>query len=175
MERVLIIGSPGAGKSTLARELARRTGLPLHHLDRLYWKPGWVEPDKQEWGDQIAGLVLEPRWIIEGNYGGTMPLRLARADTVIDLDLPGWLCLTRVVRRSLASWGRVRPDMGSGCPERPNWEFFAYTATFPWRGRRRIAERMHGFGGRYIRLRSQAEVVRFMDRVAQSNQGGPAR
>ena len=162
MERVMIIGSPGAGKSTLARELARRTGLPLHHLDQLYWKPGWVEPEREQWAGAVARLASEQRWVIEGNYGGTLQLRLARADTVIDLALPAWLCLARVVRRSLASWGRVRPDMGAGCPERPSWEFFSYTATFPWRGRRRIAERIQGYGGRYVRLSSQAQVDHFV-------------
>jgi adenylate kinase family enzyme len=161
----MIIGSPGAGKSTLARELARRTDLPLRHLDQLYWKPGWVEPDKEAWAQEVARLASEPRWIIEGNYGGTLPLRLERADTVIDLDLPAPLCLARVVRRSIATWGRVRDDMGAGCPERPNWEFFSYTATFPWRGRRRISEKMRGFGGRYIRLGSRASVERFIEQL----------
>lgn len=161
----MIIGSPGAGKSTLARELARRTGLPLHHLDQLYWKPGWVEPDKQAWADDVARLSSDPRWIIEGNYGGTLELRLARADTVIDLALPGWLCLARVVRRSLSTWGEVRPDMGAGCPERPNWEFFSYTATFPWRGRHRIDGKIRDFTGRYVRLSSQSEVDRFVERI----------
>ena len=158
----MIIGSPGAGKSTLGRELARRTGLPLHHLDRLYWKAGWVAPDKAAWAGGVARLASERCWIIEGNYGGTMEQRLARADTVIDLDLPTWRCVARVVRRSFATWGRVRPDMGAGCPERPNWEFFSYTATFPWRGRRRVEDKMRGFGGRYIRFGSQAEIDSFI-------------
>lgn len=170
---MLIIGSPGAGKSTLARKLALRTGLPVHSLDRLYWRPDWVEPDKQGWADEVARLVSAPRWIVEGNYGGTLPLRLARADTVIDLHLPAWLCLARVLRRSFGSWGRVRPDMGEGCPERLNREyaqFLIYTASFPWRGRRRLARSMSKFGGRYIRLLSQTDVNRFVNELPQAGE-----
>ena len=168
----MIIGSPGAGKSTLSKALARRTGLPVHHLDQLYWRPGWVEPGKAEWAEEVARVSAGPRWIIEGNYGGTMPLRLSRADTVIDLDLPAWLCVARVLRRAIASWGKVRPDMAPGCPERLDWEFISYTASFPRRGRRRIEENMRGFQGRYIRLRSQREIDRFVAELA-SQRGSP--
>ena len=172
MERVLIIGSPGAGKSTLARELALRTGLPVYSLDHLYWRPGWVKPDKQEWFDEVARLIAQPRWIIEGNYGGTLPLRLSRADTVIDLDLPAWLCLLRVLRRSVSSWGRVRQDMGEGCPERLNREyarFLIYTARFPWRGRRRLSQSLRNYSGRYVRLCSSEQVDRFIDQLPMAN------
>ena len=165
MERVLIIGSPGAGKSTLSREVARRTGLPLHHLDRLYWKPGWVETDEQAWRDAVAGLVAGPRWIIDGNYGGTLKLRLARADTVIDLDLPAWLCVAGILWRLIGSQAAARPDMAEGCRERPNREFvefLAYTATFPTRVRPRIDEKMRGFEGRYVRLNSRKQVARYI-------------
>lgn len=80
------IGSPGAGKSTLAAEVARRTGLPLVHLDRLYWRAGWVESDKAEFVERVRETVAAPRWVIDGNYGGTLPIRLERADTVLWLD-----------------------------------------------------------------------------------------
>jgi adenylate kinase family enzyme len=171
MERVLIIGSPGSGKSTLAAEVARLTGLPLVHLDQAYWRPGWLEPDRDEWAAEVSELIERPRWVMDGNYGGTMAQRLARADTVIQLDLPTWLCLTRVLRRTLRQFGRVRSDMPQGCPERLDWTFFAYTARFRRHSRPQNEARLAGFAGTRIRLRSRKEVGRFLKRLRES---GPA-
>jgi adenylate kinase family enzyme len=166
MERVLVIGSPGAGKSTLAAEIARRTHLPLVHLDRHYWRSGWVEPEKEEWTAQVAALAAAERWVMDGNYGGTLPLRLGRADTVVWLDLPVWLCLARIVRRALMYRGQVRPDMAEGCPEQLSWEFFSYTARFSWNGRKRIVEKLSAFSGPLIQLRTRREAARFLDGLA---------
>lgn len=80
----MIIGCCGAGKSTLARKLHAVAGLELIHLDRQYWKSGWIETEPEEWGEKVAGLVAKPNWIIDGNYGGTMDIRIKRAD----LSLP---------------------------------------------------------------------------------------
>ena len=93
MRRVLLIGSGGAGKSTLARRIAARTGLPLIHLDALYWKPGWVETPAAPWRETVAGLLQRDTWVMDGNYGGTLDLRLAACDTAIFLDLPPRICL----------------------------------------------------------------------------------
>ena len=174
MERVLVIGSPGAGKSTLAAELARRTGLPLVHLDRLHWKPGWVEAGAEEFDVMLSEALSAPRWLIDGNYGRTLPLRLARADTVVWLDFPVWLCLARIVRRALRYRGRVRPDMADGCPEQMSWEFFAYTARFPWEGRRRIAATLPAFRGTVVRLRGPREVRSWLARLG-GQAPGPSR
>jgi adenylate kinase family enzyme len=166
MERLLIIGSPGAGKSTLSAEVARLTGLPLIHLDRLHWKPGWVESSKEEFDSKVSEAIARPRWVIEGNYGRTLPLRLTRADTVVDLDLPRWQCVLGIFRRALAHRGRTRSDMAPGCPERLDWEFVVYTFRFREAGRRRIEQALGGFAGRRIRLRSRREVRRFLDDLA---------
>ena len=166
MERVLIIGSPGAGKSTLSFEVARLTGLPLIHLDRLHWKPGWVESSPDEFDGKVRAAIAGPRWVIEGNYGRTLPLRLARADTVIDLDLPRWLCVWSILRRALEHRGGTRPDMAPGCPEQLNWEFLLYTMRFGGRGRERIERQLAGFAGRRVTLRSRREVRRFVGTLA---------
>jgi adenylate kinase family enzyme len=162
VERILVLGSPGAGKSTLATALAERTGLPLHHLDQLYWQPGWIEPDPVEWRATLDHVLDQSRWIIDGNYGGTLGARLARADTVIDLDLPAWRCLARVIGRVRAHRGRVRPDMAAGCPERHSWEFLLYIARFPFASRRRLDQRLDSFTGRRIRLTSDADAAAFL-------------
>jgi len=171
VERVLIIGSPGAGKSTLAGEVARITGLPLLHLDRHYWRPGWVETDKAEWTAEVARLIERPRWVIDGNYGGTLALRLTRADTVIDLDMPTWLCVARILKRVVRHRGRVRPDMGEGCPEQLNWEFLVYTARFRRNGRKRIEAKMAGYAGTLIRLRSPRQVRAFLAELGRGAAG----
>ncbi|NUQ17910.1 MAG: AAA family ATPase [Sphingomonas sp.] len=165
MQRVLVIGSPGSGKSTLATELARRTGLPLIHLDQQYWRPGWVEPPKQQWVQELELLLRRDRWIMDGNFGGSLELRLARADTVIDLRLPPWLCLARIVKRVVTSLHRVRPDMAEGCPERFDLEFLVFAARFSGAPRKRTDEKLSRFTGTRITLRSAAEVRRFLASV----------
>jgi adenylate kinase family enzyme len=167
MQRILVIGSPGAGKSTLAAELARRTGLPLIHLDQHAWLPGWVELDRELWNAKVQELIARDEWIIDGNYGGTLPLRLTRADTVIDLELPAWLCVARLLRRIFGGWGRVRADMAEGCPEQLDLAFLLYTVRFSWTHRRRIAEKLKVFPGAVIRLQSSRDVRRFLATLDQ--------
>ena len=92
MERVAIVGPGGAGKSTFARSLGELTGLPVLHLDRFFWKPGWVETPRDEWRQRQSELAAADRWIADGNYGGTFDERFARADTVIIVARPRLAC-----------------------------------------------------------------------------------
>lgn len=131
MQRILIIGSGGSGKSTLARELAQQKGLPVIHLDRHYWRDDWVEPAKAEWAAQIQELIAADAWVMDGNYGGTMDMRIERADTIIFLAMSRWLCLYRVIKRRLVFHNRSRPDMNPNCPEQLNLKFLLYLFYYP--------------------------------------------
>lgn len=109
--RVVVTGMAGAGKSTFARQLSAKTGLPVIHLDYHFWKPGWVEPSDTEWRDLQARLLAGEAWIADGNYHETLDLRLARADTVVFLDTPWWVCAARAFVRGL------RPPAGDRLPD----------------------------------------------------------
>ena len=158
MRRVLVIGSPGAGKSTLSHTLGRRTGLPLHHLDRMFWLSGWIERDRDEGRAELERVLAQDRWIIDGNYGSTLPLRIARADTVVWLDYPTALCLGRALRRWWMYRGRSRPDMTEGCPERLDGEFLLYIVNFRRNWRKRNAAALAGFGGTIVRHATPAQT-----------------
>jgi adenylate kinase family enzyme len=139
---VAIIGSGGSGKSTFARKLAARTGLPLIQLDHLYWLPGWQEPPEDEWQARHAELIAGDRWIIDGNYGSTMVARLAAADTVIFLDIPRLVCLWSVLRR-LALAGRFgRPSQVPGLSDRIDRAFLAWIWNYPKNKRPEVLARL---------------------------------
>lgn len=175
MERVILIGSPGAGKSTLARQLAERLKLTLHHLDALYWKPGWVETPRPEWIEIQQHLAAQEQWLIDGNYGGTMEIRLGRADAVIFLDLPPWVCLWGALRRRFQYRNRTRPDLHPECPEKFDWDFVQflwYIWAFPSKNRPGILKRLAALppGVQVVRLRSRRAVTEFLAKTKGPNQ-----
>ncbi|WP_244628315.1 adenylate kinase [Tardiphaga robiniae] len=162
LKRILIVGCPGAGKSTAARALSEITGLPVIHLDRHYWLPGWRMPDSDVWRTTVEALAAEPCWVMDGNYSGTLVSRLARADTLIHLDYSTGLCLWRVLRRATLGWGRVRADTGPGCPERFNAEFLRFVVNYRRNQRVRDMERMADFAGEVHRFTRPAELAAFI-------------
>ena len=107
MKKVIIIGCPGSGKSTFARALHRKTGIPLHHLDLLYWNADKTTVEKSVFLDRLARVIATDSWIIDGNYGSTLEQRLAACDTVIFLDYPLDVCLDGIRARR----GKPRDDM----------------------------------------------------------------
>jgi adenylate kinase family enzyme len=170
VQRVLVVGPCGAGKSTLSFELARLTGLPLHHMDRLNWGPGWVAASCEQLVARLEPILAEPRWIIDGNYAGTLPLRLARADTVVLLDYPRRIYLRRVVQRIVLARWADRPDMADGCDERFSREFLRFVWRFHVDSRprllRRLAER--GDGVSLVTLRHPRDARDYLARLSIS-------
>ncbi len=140
MRRVVIVGSYGAGKTTLAAEIGPPLGLDVHHLDALRWEPGWRLRPLDEWQAILADIVREEKWIIEGNFEQTLEPRLRRADTVIVLDFPFWLCLWRVVKRRLH--GGPRHDLPPGLEERLNLRTLSLVWGYRGRPRDEILRRV---------------------------------
>jgi len=107
LDRVLVIGCPGAGKSSFARALRDMSGLPLHYLDRIFHRADRTTASREEFDAALGEILTQPRWIIDGNYLRTLPLRFQRCDTVYAFDLPVDVCL----EGALARIGRPREDM----------------------------------------------------------------
>ena len=166
MDRIVIVGCGGSGKSRLARELGAILSITPVHLDGLYYDQDWRPLDKDQFADVQRGLVVEPRWIIDGNYASSLPIRLAAADTVIFLDLPARACLRGIVQRRLRHWGGQHA--ATGVYDRITWDFIRYIATYrkqmARRVRRLIAE--HTGGAQVIVLRSRPAARRFLAQVA---------
>ena len=167
MQRVLIIGPCGAGKSRLALELAAATGLPAYHMDRLHWKPGWVESSRDELIAKLEPILAQDRWIIDGNYSDTLDKRLPRSDTVILLDLPRRVYRWRVIKWWWTYRGRPRPDLSEGCPDKLDWEFLLFVWRFNRHSRPRLLAKLDTLldGQTFIRLTSRREVQAFLDEV----------
>jgi adenylate kinase family enzyme len=138
-KRILIIGSGGAGKSTFSRALAERVGLPVIHLDQHFWKSGWQPTPREEWNAVVAELTARDEWIMDGNYSGSLSMRLKRCDAVVFFVFPRWVCLWGVVKRRLSTGSRTRPDMAPGCAERLTLEFILWIWNYPRATRPRIA------------------------------------
>lgn len=145
MNRIMVIGCCGAGKSTFSKKLGQLTNLEVIHLDQYYWKPNWTESTPVEWRKTVEKLAEKPQWVMDGNYGGTMDLRIPKADTIIYLDYPTLKCLWRITQRTLKYKGQNRPDMPEGCHERFDLEFYHYVATYNLVRRKKLLEIINSF------------------------------
>ena len=107
MKKVIVIGCPGSGKSTVSRTLHNKTGIPLYHLDMMYWNADKTTVEKSVFLERLSDVLEKDEWIIDGNYSSTMELRMAACDTVIFLDYPLDVCLDGIRERR----GKPRSDM----------------------------------------------------------------
>ena len=164
MRKILVIGSGGAGKTTFAKRLSDIIKIDVIHLDRLYWQPGWVETPKAKWRNIVEDLIKLDSWIMDGNYSGTLDIRIEACDTVIFLDLPPRICLWRVIRRAIEYRNRNRPDMAEGCQERISLEFLFWVWNYQKRTRPKIVELIqnNADGRRIFRISSNEDMERFL-------------
>ena len=167
LRRVVILGCSGAGKSTFARALGAKLGAPVVHLDMLFWRPGWVEPEPEAFRSVVAAAVAGDAWVTDGNFASrTFDLRLPRADTIIFIDQPRWLCVFRIIWRWLTWRGRTRPDLAEGCYENLDWDFFLWTWNFERQSKPRILREAASYGTPVTILRGDRDMTNFLQRAA---------
>ena len=147
-KRILVLGCPGSGKTTVGLALAQDLGLPLHHLDDEFWGPGWTRLAQNRWHDRQHTLTAEPAWIIDGNHLSTVALRAARADLIVVVDGPTILCLARVVARA---W-RIRRGQTDLLPARIRAEAEAGGTVRATRDLGRLLRQILGFRWRELWL-----------------------
>jgi len=141
-KKIMIVGLSGSGKTTLARKLGGTLGLPVIHLDKEFWNAGWIETPRDEWRAKQQEMIKQPEWIMDGNFGGSMEIRLAEADTVIFLDYNRFVCLYGVIKRWAVNYGKTRPDMTEGCPEKIDFAFLKWIWQYPTKWRARDMEKI---------------------------------
>ena len=166
MERILIIGNCGAGKSTFAKALAKKLQLPLVHLDKLYWHGDWEHLSREDFDAVLQTELEKPRWIIDGNFSRTLPHRLAYADTVFYLDIPTLTCLWGLTKRVFTNYGKTRDDMGGNCPEyfdKQKPALYKGALGFNKRNRKNYHEMLAASGKQVIIFKSRRQVKKYLE------------
>lgn len=169
-QRTAIIGSCGAGKSTFARQLGKIIGIEVIHLDKHYWKPGWVRSSKQQWEARQKQLMSKEAWIIDGNYRSSFHIRFPVADTIIFFDFPKWLCLWRAIRRRFQYHNKSREDLGGINKERISWEYLRWIMMYP---RKETLEKLNIYkdSKNIIVFKKPRDVRKFLNAIKSKRPG----
>lgn len=166
MERIAIIGSPGAGKTTLARELHSVLNIKVYHLDRLFWLRGWKGIARDKRIDIMQALAQEKQWIIEGTYIGSSEPRLEAADTIIFLDIPLWVCFRRIIKRHLKYNRHNCRDLPLECTDKLTPLRMLKVLFFPFREGRTLEQKLRNYKSKQvIWLHSANEVKGFLAKM----------
>lgn len=167
MKRVMIIGCAGSGKTTMAKEISRLIGSPAVHMDKLLWTSdgwNWIKRTDLEIRTDIKHAAAKDRWVFEGDSYSNADLRMARADTLIFLDMPTTTCLYRVIKRMIMTYNKPRDDLADGCRERLDsgflkWIFNYRTSSRP-KALRLIKDAPNSVSVHH--LKNVADVARFL-------------
>jgi len=166
-QRIAVVGSPGAGKTTFSRVLSEKTGLPLVHLDTYYHdrtKDYYSAENKQAWVKKVSELIAPKEWIIDGNYSSTFPLRFEKADLIIFLDYPRRISFRRTLIRTAKSPWVKRSDMPEDWKDTFNLEFLSFVWNYNSRYRRKVTDQLDKDSSKkVVILQHPREAQRFLD------------
>ena len=170
IKRIAIIGNAGSGKSTLSQKLQAITNLPVYYLDQYYWKPGWVRTDPDEYKKMHDAICDKEEWIIDGINLRVMEYRIQRADMIIFLNIPRYICLWRIFKRTFQNYGKETLSSPKGCPERFNWEFIKFLK-WVWDFKKKypaavkVLLKKYSDGKQIYIFKSQQEVDAFIKKI----------
>lgn len=174
MKRVVVVGCQGSGKTRLALALGQKLGLPVVHLDVLYWRPGWQAPDTAEFRARVSEAIAGDGWVVDGSFSGlALDLTLARAERFVAIERPGWLCVWRVLWRSVFQRRGQRPDLPAGCAERFDWSVLKQAWRYNTDRLPRIEAELMKYGGHVpvVRLRTDREIAAFLAEIPRKCSG----
>lgn len=162
MDRIIVIGCPGAGKSTFSRALNEITGIPLYHLDMMYWNSDRSKVERDVFLKRLNETLEKDEWIIDGNYGSTMALRMERCDTVIFLDYPSDVCVDGIIKRC----GKKRSDMPWSDPDEVDNEFIKHVKGYATHSRPQVMTLLSEYRHKDIHLlKSREEAENFLRQI----------
>lgn len=174
VNKILVLGCSGGGKSTLSNQLHKILDLPVLHLDIFYWKANWVETKTEDWRNIVKTLIKKDQWIMDGTFSSTFDLRFPEADLILVLKRPRLLCLYRAITR-LLKYDKVkrRLDMAEGCEEKFDLDFYKYIWNFNKVHYPRIEKAISDFRceDKVVVLETQHEMDLFLNKLTHQTVG----
>lgn len=162
MKKIIVIGCPGSGKSTFSRALHEKTGIPLHHLDMMFWNADRTTVEKSVFLERLHSAMEQDEWIIDGNYGSTIEMRLAACDTAFFLDYPAEVCLEGVRARR----GKPRSDMPWYETDEEDTKFIEFIKSYNEESRPQVMELLEKYAHKDIHIfKNREEKDAFLNRL----------
>lgn len=165
LKKILVIGGNGSGKSTFSKALAAKTGLPLIHLDKIFWKGNREYISREEFDEKLENELRKESWIIDGNFERTLERRLQFCDTVFYFDFSTVQCLLGVTERVLKNYGRTREDMGGNFQERFDFEFYKAILRFNKKNRPKTKSLLKKYKPEIIVFKNRKQAEEYLKNI----------
>lgn len=171
--KILIVGSPGSGKTTFARKLQNTLSIPLYHLDDYYWLANWERPTWKEWENIVTNLTTKPEWIIEGNHYSTFESRLQKADITIFFDIPTWKCFVRTLKRTIhrARGNKsllpknIQADKNYKHKLSVNWHFINLILSFKWKVKPKMLKKIALLQKELVEIKNSRDAEKTLNTI----------